>query len=190
MSSINLPEGGIIDDGALEQVLNDLKSDLQSQIDALQSQALGATFPVGMTYIQFPGEYEPSQLGWPGTWTNISTTFQGAFFRAEGGKSKAFEGGKQQGALKQHRHSVALTGTGTTDPAGNHRHPYSRGRQENDTRDGGNKGIENYHTQYTGYAGIHSHNFSVSVVGDTEYEGDDTENRPENYTVRIWKRTS
>lgn len=52
-------------------------------------------FPIGMLYTQYPGESSPQDLGWPGTWTNISSNFAGDFFRAEGGNASTFEGGRQ-----------------------------------------------------------------------------------------------
>lgn len=47
-------------------------------------------FPVGYVYTQFPQQSTPSELGLPGTWTEITSNYAGKFFRAEGGNAAAF----------------------------------------------------------------------------------------------------
>lgn len=72
-----------------------------------------APLPIGATYIQFPGKIAPSTL-WPGTtWSNISSSFAGDFFRAEGGSASAFESGEQSGLVGPHVHTIpTYTGSG------------------------------------------------------------------------------
>lgn len=46
-------------------------------------------------YVQYPGMPEPNTL-WPSVkWEQITSQYAGLFFRAEGGTSKSFNGGKQ-----------------------------------------------------------------------------------------------
>ena len=59
---------------------------------------LGAGMPIGSVYIQFPGQSTPANL-FAGTWTNISSTYAGDFFRAEGGAASAFESGEQAASI-------------------------------------------------------------------------------------------
>lgn len=58
---------------------------------------VATTAPIGMCYIQFPGAYAPSTI-FGGTWSNISSSYAGDFFRAEGGNARAFESGEQTGS--------------------------------------------------------------------------------------------
>ena len=60
--------------------------------------------PIGTTYIQFPDKDNPNDLGFYGTWENISDEFAGDFFRAEGGNASAFEAGQQEDAFQGHWH--------------------------------------------------------------------------------------
>lgn len=46
--------------------------------------------PIGFVYFQLPLQSDPSALYPNTTWTNISATYAGAFFRAEGGNATAF----------------------------------------------------------------------------------------------------
>ncbi|CAG2103000.1 unnamed protein product [Medioppia subpectinata] len=51
--------------------------------------------PVGFIYVQLPGQAEPNTL-WPkSTWSDVTATYAGQFFRAEGGGSLAFGAGVQ-----------------------------------------------------------------------------------------------
>ena len=45
---------------------------------------------IGTIYTQYPGKPTPTDI-YGGTWTDISTNFAGAFFRANGGNADAFE---------------------------------------------------------------------------------------------------
>ena len=53
--------------------------------------------PIGSTYVQFSGCSDPTTL-FGGTWSNISSTYPGMFFRAEGGSAATF-GSNQNGGL-------------------------------------------------------------------------------------------
>jgi len=113
--------------------------------------------PVGSVYIQMSGQSDPASL-FGGTWSNISSAFAGAFFRAEGGSASAFASGQQAMSIQSHSHTI---GKDTT----NYR---LSGLSSNGTRvmqrEGDGNGIWN-----------------TDAYGSTE-------TRPVNYTVRIWKR--
>ncbi len=62
--------------------------------------------PIGFVYWQLPGKVDPATL-YPGTtWSNISSSFPGDFFRAEGGNASAFGSGEQPMGLQTHSHSL------------------------------------------------------------------------------------
>ena len=71
---------------------------------------VATTAPIGMCYIQFPGGYAPSTI-FGGTWTNISSSYAGDFFRAEGGAASAFESGEQAGSLLDHAGTGVIAST-------------------------------------------------------------------------------
>lgn len=62
------------------------------------------SYPVGATYIQFPGYSSPSSL-FGGTWSQLFNT-EGVFFRTEGGNASAFGGGVQGDLFRSHSHYV------------------------------------------------------------------------------------
>ncbi|QQO10268.1 hypothetical protein [Breznakiella homolactica] len=61
------------------------------------------SMPVGAVYVQFPFQSEPSAL-FTGTWQEITSTYAGRFFRAEGGKAAPF-GTAQEQAIQSHSHT-------------------------------------------------------------------------------------
>ncbi len=52
--------------------------------------------PIGMIYVQFNGQAEPSSI-FGGKWSNISSTYAGKFFRAEGGQAASFGSSQTDG---------------------------------------------------------------------------------------------
>jgi hypothetical protein len=62
--------------------------------------------PVGTVYFQQRGRAEPADLYGFGEWQNISSSFQGQFFRAEGGNAAPF-GGTQNDAMRNLTGSIA-----------------------------------------------------------------------------------
>ena len=83
---------------------------------------------------------------------------------------------KQGQSIQSHNH------TGSTSTDGNHSHTigfaYEFYGDENGYRNVTNRG-----STRTSTAGNHSHSFTTDFTG-----GD--ENRPANYTIRVWKRTA
>lgn len=64
---------------------------------SLSSSGSSGNAPIGSTYVQFSGCSDPTTL-FGGTWSNISSTYPGMFFRAEGGSAATF-GSNQNGGL-------------------------------------------------------------------------------------------
>ena len=121
--------------------------------------------PIGSTYVQFSGCSDPTTL-FGGTWSNISSTYAGRFFRSEGGSAAAF-GSNQNGGLPNHTHTVNIAwGNG-----GSSSTPMVRGEPDNDN-------LAGYKTFESG-----------SANGNALY-GAANEVRPINTTVRIWIRTA
>lgn len=137
----------------------DRKLDLQSLFDMF--------FPVGMTYTQYPDKPGPGEMGWLGTWTNVSAEYAGDFFRAEGGNALAFESGEQSDAFQGHRHNVTIRegDSGGNDGPG-------RLRRAHDT------------SPVTHYSG----DPTSDGVNGTPRTANET--RPVNKTIRIWERTA
>jgi|GEM_PF-6522377 len=61
-------------------------------------------FPIGAIYLQLKGQQSPSEL-FGGTWSNVSDSFAGEFFRVEGGNAADF-GESQDQSIQTHRHSI------------------------------------------------------------------------------------
>lgn len=171
-------------------------------------------FPVGMSYIQFPGMYSPIDLGWPGTWENVSNQFAGDFFRAEGGNASAFGSGEQAEDFKSHSHSGSTNTTGShshsgsTNTTGSHSHGTNSSygdqvsantsvawfRDTSHFMAGGVNSVT-HHNRNTKSAGSHSHSLSINNNGNHSHtvtidSNGGAETRPVNRTIRIWKRTA
>lgn len=127
---------------------------------------------INHVYIQFRGQSAPTTL-YPGTsWQNISSTYAGRFFRAEGGDAAAF-GSQQTGGLPN------ITG---------------------DTDYGEKPSLINptgafYKSGTSGYIGSSGSDYdNASVMFDASRSnsiyGAASEVRPINETFRIWKRIS
>ena len=158
---------------------------------------------VGKRITQYPQEESPTDVYPCTSWEEIS--YDGAFFRASGGNAEAFieKSGvlsKQEQSLQSHNHSIA--------------HKHSRGTMEITGALSGTKDI------YNGASGAFTINYdqdsrphweadktgtyaNCSFVASRSWTGytseptndnsgstGDTETRPDNYTIRIWKRVS
>jgi len=133
-------------------------------------------FPIGMLYTQYPGESSPDNLGWPGTWTNISSNFSGDFFRVEGGDASTFGSGEQSDAIRNISGYFGSADMGMNSSYGDG--PFVSGQYSfiglNSETDNSDEGSED-----NGWL------FDASRVVPTA-----NENRPKNRTIRIWKRTA
>ena len=185
-------------------VTNSKIADGTVEAEKLAISVFNMNYPIGFTYVQFPQQASPNEL-----WGNISTwkvvDYDGAFFRAEGTNANAFieKSGvlsKQEQSLQSHNHSIA--------------HKHSRGTMEITGALSGTKDI------YNGASGAFTINYdqksrphweddwketyaNCSFVASRSWTGytseptndnsgstGDTETRPSNYSVRIWKRTA
>ncbi|CAG2112998.1 unnamed protein product [Medioppia subpectinata] len=78
----------------IERLIRDNRRVLDETI-ARVSQLEGTQVPVGFIYVQMPDQAEPKTL-WPAyTWSDVTATYAGQFFRAEGNGSLAFGKGAQ-----------------------------------------------------------------------------------------------
>lgn len=137
-------------------------------------------WPVGSVYTQYPQQASPNELwGEFSTWEEID--YSGAFFRASGGNAEAFI--EKTGVLSMQGQSLLKhSHTGTTDKDGLHKHYF---HYDPVTTSGGGGAVLNRGsaTQWTNEAGEHSHTFTTDETGEDE-------NRPDNFTIRIWERTA
>lgn len=152
-------------------------------------------YPIGVTYIQFPGCDAPGTLFPNTTWTELN--FGGAFFRASGGNAKTFNSGSQGDSVKGHTHS-GTTNEMSGDTYGsvecaseglfNGRGTMTTGGRFSLSNNRNWAGGDNNESNRPGklYLNLsHTHGFTTDS-NDTNA----TENRPFNYTIRIWKRTA
>lgn len=133
------------------------------------------TMPVGAIYVQFSGQTDPTTL-FGGTWDNVSSTYAGLFFRAEGGSAAAF-GETQTGGVPNvigaiSSVTIRATGQGT-----------QSGALSKINEDIAYSGMG-----ATVLTGINTIGFDASQSSATY--GAAEEVRPANSTIRIWKRTA
>ena len=162
---------------------------------------------VGKRITQYPQEESPTDVYPCTSWQEIS--YDGAFFRAAGGNAAAFieKSGvlsKQKSQNKAHSHGM--------DSAGGHRH--NRGNMEISGAISGlgvNMGASGACYVSSAYSGSNPRMVSdsdariISFLASRTWTGNTSENgshshtvhddggsesRPENYTIKIWKRTA
>ncbi len=145
--------------------------------------AASKDLPVGFIYTQLPNKQSPSELGLVGTWTNISSSFAGNFFRVEGGNASIFESGEQADKFQGHR----MTLYADVDTAGDNANPSNRNIAFNagtsyvykDSTGGGANGA-----MFPG--GVRD--FITDGTNGTPRTGIET--NPVNETIRLWERTA
>lgn len=137
-------------------------------------------YPIGFVYVQFPNTDDPATLGLPGTWTNISSNFAGRFFRAEGGTAAAF------GCCQDFATNYCCINSTVTSTSSEACHCHTtcvtctyKGRATGGTLL--SRALGTTASVATTSNGAHTHTISISNT---------TETRPDNYTVRIWRRTA
>ena len=144
-------------------------------------------WPIGVTYVQYPQQASPMDLwGAFSTWEVID--YDGSFFRAEGGNAKAFNAGKQQDAIKKHTTSGMdnnATGTLFTSRSFLGRAWGAEGAIK--CEEPANNTF--YGLAWDSMAGMCSSKLTIDVSHTHEYNGD-VETRPQNYTIKVWKRTA
>ncbi|MGD9938610.1 MAG: hypothetical protein AB7T74_02290 [Clostridia bacterium] len=173
------------------------------------------TVPIGFTYFQLPGKALPSDM-FLGTWSNISSSFAGAFFRAEGGAASAFDAGQQSSQNIIHSHeassgtqsashthttnSTSKTLTGEFSPINSYGAArrtggffsgvFSQGADQS-WQFGASQQAAGANLKidatHTHGTGVQSASHSHTVAVNAD---GGTEARPVNYTIRIWERTA
>jgi hypothetical protein len=166
--SVSLMQKTLLD---ARKELNDTLEDLRKQINNQQStiNSHQSTIndlkqnpvPIGFIYVQLPSQPEPKILWSTVEWKDVTSDYAGLFFRAEGGGSAAF-------GEKQEESSYRLT------------------QVENKRCSGGNPINVNVGTWsdyvYTGSDGNTEYWCLRFMVSNSEV-------RPSNKAMRIWKRT-
>lgn len=150
-----------------------LKSDPTSDLQAATKQYVdkkGTSMPVGSIYVQFSGQAAPSDL-FGGTWSNVSSTYAGRFFRAEGGSAAAF--GSTQG-------HGAPNATGGVAPIAAVSNLDSYGALSWDML--GQNSVSG--------SGHEQGRIVMDLSKSNSTYGSANEVRPINSTIRIWKRTA
>ena len=136
------------------------------------------SLPIGATYLQLPSQSAPDDI-FTGTWSNISSSYAGDFFRAEGGRAASF-GSSQGDTFQGHIHRLWMYhGSGNAN---------SRELSSYRGITGGYVGDRNYYTSARdGTRGMKYYSQDAYGAG-TPRHGDET--RPVNQTIRVWKRIS
>ena len=143
---------------------------------------MGGCPPINATYVQYPQCKSPQEIWFTTTWTELN--YSGAFFRASGGNAAAFNGGKQGQSIQSHNHSITHSHS-ITDPGHTHGIPTS-------TQDRHNDGYNDHGYDFEGNNNTTSSQTGITVdsfKGNSGSSGGN-ETRPENYTIRVWKRTA
>lgn len=139
--------------------------------------------PVNSIYIQYPSQSAPSDLFGLTTWTDISSTYAGAFFRATGGNAAAF-GTKQNEGLPNITGSMEI------------RLGASSGYIRSLAVSEGNGALS---SDYTGTVPNMPANSEVAnkptgikldASKSSNIYGSSSHVTPENYAIKIWKRTA
>lgn len=131
--------------------------------------------PINFIYVQYRGQDAPATL-FPGTtWTNVSSTYAGRFFRVEGGSAAAF-GSQQAGGLPNITGTISSFQANYNYRGSNVSGAFYNSISENGKTDSGG-GSDTCIT--TGFSASRS----SSLYGAA------SEVRPINETKRIWKRT-
>ena len=142
---------------------------------ATKAELQALSMPVGSIYFQLSGQAAPADL-FGGTWSNVSSTYAGLFFRAEGGAAAPF-GGVQSAGLPDLYGAVELGSTtlGVSTQSAN----------------GVFYAVGNYSRGYTASSNLESQsNLAFKASAYNTIYGAASEVRPINSTVRIWKRTA
>ena len=180
----------------IDKIKNKLSGIEESGNTSIYKTMFDLVRPIGDTYVQYPQQASPNEL-----WGDISTwkevNYDGAFFRASGGNAAAFieKSGvlsKQGQGIQSHNHNFSWSGThnhGVTDPG--HSHGYVLGVDDGGSGSGGER-TRRYFSDASTYGartGISVNSATISISKTTESAGGN-ETRPENFTIRIWKRTA
>ena len=195
-----------IADGA---VTNSKIADGTVEASKLAISVFNMNYPIGFTYVQYPQQASPNELwGKISTWEEIS--YDGAFFRASGGNAADFIEklgvlSKQEQSIQSHSHTIDHTHTrGTFNITGqiagapcskNHfSSSYANGAFNLVNWGYGKTEGVNWNSDSSLIANfVASRTWTGETSGPSEENSGstgDTETKPANYTIRVWKRTA
>lgn len=135
---------------------------------------LSNSMPIGAIYVQFSGQAAPADL-FGGTWSNVSSSYAGLFFRAEGGSAAAFGSTQSDGA-------PGITGSMSNTAC-------ARSGLKTSGAIGGTYATASGY-DIDGNNNIAFIGFSFNASWSSSKYGAASEVRPINSTIRIWKRTA
>ena len=138
-----------------------------------------STMPVGAIYVQFAGQSDPTTL-FGGTWDNISNTYAGLFFRAEGGDAATF-GETQTGGAPNIAGSMSVE---------NNNIPFLTNSASLNVSGCFASATMGNGATYTGVPTTRPIGVNFSAANANATYGAADEIRPANSTIRIWKRTA
>ena len=176
--------------------LSDNIKDINDKLNIVYKQEIfDIVHPIGEVYVQFPGQIDPKYLynkeGFISSEWTIVRDYNGAFFRSEGGDANPFEDqtSYQDDVVGTHKHKADIK----IISGGSHSHTISTSfRYENEVGTSWGDKVDTVNP-YGGTAslssttdGNHTHDASVTIENNHDTN---IENRPKNYTIRIWKRT-
>lgn len=142
--------------------------------------------PVNSIYIQYPSQSAPSDLFGLTTWTDVSSNYEGAFFRANGGASASF-GTKQAEGLPE---IYGELGFHVADAPGFYIYTNPSGYS------GAFGAASKSGSLATGYGGGVSSQSGGRVATfsaekyNSIYNKNESHVTPVNYSIKIWKRTA
>ena len=137
-----------------------------------------STMPVGAIYVQFAGQTDPTTL-FGGTWENVSATYAGLFFRAEGGAAAAFGQSQTDGAPNIYGDFTVSRSVDTLAwNLGQANGAFTMGDYTNTV------GLNNYSVATNGRP------YAIFTASSNNVKYTLSEVRTVNSTVRIWKRTA
>ena len=181
---------------------------LLAVLNKIKEEAINEAWPVGITYVQYPQQKSPQELFPKTTWEEIS--YDGAFFRASGGNAAAFIEksdvlSKQKQSIQSHKHAINHTHTrGTMNitgqiagaPCGSNffSSSYAEGAFSLVGWGYGKTKGANWNSDSSLIADfVASRTWTGKTSGPSEENSGstgDTETKPANYTIRVWKRTA
>ncbi len=153
---------------------------------------LGMIYRVGAKFESATDSRNPAEILGFGTWEPITGFIAGAGDATDtNGLTITMTAGRNPGAWRvQNGHIVQFTASGQTETAGNHQHDYEYAVYD-DTGDDDQDGAANNQSMVqglTGWAGDHTHPFSV-VIGEGDLSSGTAFFNP-YYGMYIWVRTA
>ncbi len=164
LPSVQLLASAVIE---LKHALADTKAEL-AQLKKDTARAI----PLGFTYVQLPKDKAPSEL-WPSmTWTDISSSYEGVFFRVAGGEAASF--GQVQGYNAPRLETIHVDFAGKNPMLTQHFSPYNLSLPMTSWSDA-------IHTGSSASGNYFFMNFKHTDVAEV---------RPKNMAIKVYKRTA